>query len=177
MYAKVYSTGRRNHISMTSPHANQAHVAFEYLTSGEALNTEHPVYVSQIPEELLWGMNPLGWRYLGHTKLVLGEHDLWAPPHQPEQSVAAFLADDPAPTYQLAVPRVHGPGQYEIRFEHIFPKRTRELNLFLATPSVTLWRATITTRSELNTQLLTLHTLASDPETLAALHALQSLRA
>lgn len=158
---------------MTSPHATSAALLFAYLTSGEALNTDRPVYVADIPEDLPWGMTPLGWRYCGHTTLLLGEHDLWTPPQHATPTLANYLAGQAAPVYQLAIPRSHCLGQYEIRLGYIPP----ESNRFARIKPVTLWRASITTRSELNTQLLALHEIASDPEALAALTALQIPRA
>jgi hypothetical protein len=157
---------------MNSPHATPALTAFEYLTSGEALNREHPVYVSDIPEELPWGMSPLGWRYCGHANLLLGEHDLWTPPEHANPTLANYLSGSAVPTHQLAVPRERGAGQYEIRFGYIPPDSTR----FARIQQVTLWRASITTRSELNTQLLMLHEIACDPDVLAAYTALQIRR-
>lgn len=147
-------------------------IAFEYLTSGEALNTPHPVYVSDIPDDLPWGMTPLGWRYCGHTTLLLGEHDLWIPPQHAEPNIANYLSGIATPTHQLAVPRERGAGQYEIRFGYIPPESPRTVR----TKQITLWRASITTRSELNTQLLTLHEIAGDPDALAAYTALHLRR-
>lgn len=147
---------------------------FGYRTTGDVYDQAHPVYVSNIPQDLVWGMRPLGWRYVGHSSHgYFGEpYDAWAPPYEvPDEEKQS----SPHGHWSLHIPRAIRPGQYEITFGYTPPYRTMPDQDDLGTPMPTrniIWSANITTTAELNTRLLEVHALAADLDALAAYTAL-----
>jgi hypothetical protein len=144
-----------------------AATTFTYRTTGDALGTERPAYVLDIPDGLVWGMLPLGWTYYGHT--TDGQFDLWHPPHHPGPT--------DFPRNRLWIPRQFGRGQLEARLEFAsndpHPDDEHRWIPRGYAPDV-IWRCTFTTRAEISAALLDLQAIAADPDALAiytALHA------
>lgn len=141
--------------------------AFTYLTTADALGTAHPARMLELPDDLIWGLLPLGWHYDGHT--TDNQYDLWHPPHDP--GPVDF------PRHRLWIPRQLGRGQLEARLEFANPDSHPDAAhrwIPRGHAPVIIWRCTFTTRAELTAALLDLHAVAAHADTLAVHTALST---
>jgi hypothetical protein len=136
---------------------------FNYVTSSEAIEAQGfaaPGVLrgfDDMPDSLVWGMLPFGWRWIGPT--LENKFDAWTPclPGQELELV-------------LFVPRSRPRGQYEVALQlfNDFGVLDTPKVYHFADPMVTygntVWAKNVTTRQELSEALTELDALVGDPD-------------